>query len=157
VKLRSGLRLASGLVLVVGLSACGSGTTPPPPSPPPTTLAPFLLFDVPFPPLEADHFVFGEFSITAPGTLRATMDWTFASNVMHLYIMAGATCDGDAFVRYLDNGVATGCTLLGSDTDARTKPADFSVSVTQPGAARVFVYNLGPTSESGTVRITLAR
>jgi hypothetical protein len=71
--------------------------------------------------------VFADFNIGGSGAVRATMDWTFATNQMFLYIMAGITCTDQDFVTFLTTG------------------------------ARVFVVNLGPTGESGVVTITLTR
>jgi hypothetical protein len=152
-------RLLCGVAAIAWLPACGSGdiVPPPPATPTPTPLPPFVIFQAAFPPLDVGHFVLADFTIGDRGTVRATMDWTFPSNRMYLFIMAGLTCTDQDFITYLRTGTAATCTVLGSDEDPNTKPASITFNVTQPTGARVFVLNLGPTGESGFVNITLQR
>lgn len=154
----AGLRLAA-LSLVAVLPACGGGggIVDPPPPPTPTPLPPFVIFQSAFPPLQPGFFAFGDFTISAPGTVRATMDWTFPSNVMFLFVFSGTGCTEDDFIRFLDRGSSNVCVLLGSDVDSSTKPGLATFTATAAGGGRVFVLNLGPTGESGTVQITLQR
>jgi len=151
------LRVALGLALAVGLPGCGGNTGPDPPPPPTPTPAPapFVIFQSAFPPLTPGDGASGDFTIPAAGTVRATMDWTFPSNRMFIFVFSGLTCDD--FGTFLVTGAAPGCTVLGQDVDPNTKPASLSFTVAAGQGARVFVFNGGPTNESGVVQITLTR
>jgi hypothetical protein len=154
--LDKGTRLVVALVLMVGLPGCGGGTTTPPPVatpvPTPTTT---VIFESAFPPLVAGDGAAGDFAIPNNGNVRVTMDWTFASNRMYIWIFSGTTCTD--FMTFLQNGSAAGCTPLGQDIDPTTKPASISFDVAGAQNARILIVNLGPTNESGVVRITLTR
>lgn len=153
----AGLRLAA-LTLVAVLPGCGgdSGNTPivptPTPVPQPTTT---VIFQSAFPPLGAFDAAAGDFSIPNAGSVRVTMDWTFASNDMDIFVFSGTTCaDFETFFR---TGAAPGCTLLGQDIDPVRKPAVVQFTAAAAQNARILVLNLGPTNESGVVQITLTR
>ena len=156
-----GLRLALGLVLAALLPSCGGGTGPDPVSTPvPTpTLAPFVLLQSTFPPLDPGEIAIGDFTISAPGTLRATLEWTFATNRMGLIIFSGTTCTVDDFTDLIEQNLSASaaCTPLGANINPSVKPAVITINVTQPQGARVDIVNLGPTGESGTILITLQR
>lgn len=154
----SGLRLACAFALMIGLPACGGGgdvTGPGPtatPTPAPTTT---VIFQEAFPPLGAGDGVSTDFNIPNAGTVRATMDWTFATNNMALFIFAGTTCTD--LQGFFNNGAAAGCTVLGQHTTRGLKPGVFTFNVTAAQTVRVLVVNLGPTGESGVVQVTLTR
>jgi hypothetical protein len=151
-----GVRLVCALALMAGLPGCGGGTTTPPPVatpvPTPTTT---VIFQSAFPPLDPGDGAAGDFSIPNNGAVRVTMDWTFASNRMFIWIFSGTTCTD--FLTFLQTGVAPGCTVLGQDIDPATKPANITFDIAQTQNARILVVNLGPTSESGVVQVTLTR
>lgn len=149
--------LALVAALIVVLPGCGSTPVAPPPPPPTPTPTPTttVIFQSAFPPLDPGFFAFGTFDIPAAGSVRATMDWTFPANRMFLFIFNGTTCVD--FVTFLNTGAAPGCTLLGSDLEPNTKPALITFSASQAQQARVLVFNLGPTGESGVVQVTLTR
>jgi hypothetical protein len=152
------LRRALGLLLAALLPSCGGSSTGPERVPTPVpTLQPFVVFDVVFTDLVPGEMGMGEFTLSAPGAVRAEMDWTSASNQMYLFVMAGLTCGFDEFEVYLTSGSSPQCALLGSDTDPATKPAVITFANSTATGARVFVLNLGPTAEAGTIRITLQR
>ena len=154
--LNRGVLFTVALALMVGLPGCGGGTTTPPPVatpvPTPTTS---VIFQSAFPPLDPGDGAAGDFSIPNGGTVRVTMDWTFASNFMFIWVFSGTTCTD--FETFFDTGAAPGCTTLGMDIDPATKPASFTFNVAAAQNARILVVNLGPTNESGVVQITLTR
>lgn len=152
-------RLAVAFALMVVLPACGGGgsTSPNPvpaatPTPAPTTT---VIFQSAFPPLEQFGVAIGDFPIPNGGTVRATMDWTFATNDMIFFIFSGTTCTD--FETFFDTGSAPGCTLLGQHIALRAKPGVITFNVTAAQNARLLLANLGPTGESGVVQITLTR
>lgn len=153
-------RLAAALALLSVLPSCGGGSTgpnPPPAATPTPSLAPFVIFQSTFPPLDPGDIAFGDFTISAPGAVRATMDWTFPSNQVFLFVFSGTTCTPEDFVTFITTGPVGACTLLASDLDPSTKPAVATFNATAASGARVVVLNLGPTGESGTVQVTLTR
>jgi hypothetical protein len=153
-------RLTAVLALLAILPSCGGGSTgpnPPPAATPTPSLAPFVIFQSAFPPLDPGDFAYGDFTISAPGTVRATMDWTFPSNQMFLFVFSGTTCTEQDFITFINTGPVGACTMLASDLEPATKPGLATFNATAAGGARVVVLNLGPTGESGTVQITLAR
>lgn len=152
-----GFRLALGLVLAGLLPSCGGGTGPDPVVTPVPTLTPFVVFEAPFTDVGAGDVLMAEFTLSAPGAVRAEMDWTFPTNRMYIFVMRGLTCGFDEFDVYLATGSSPSCVLMGADTDPATKPALITFANTAATGARVFIYSLGPTAEAGTVRITLAR
>jgi hypothetical protein len=147
-------RVAAGLALVAWLPACGGSpvTPPPPPTPTPAPVT-SVIFQSAFPPLDRFDAAIGDFAIPDSGAVRVTMDWTFPSNDMDIIIFSGTTCAD--FEAFLSNGSAPGCTVLGQDLDPVRKPAVVTFNVAQAQNARILLYNLGPTSESGVVQITL--
>jgi hypothetical protein len=157
-----GLRLACAFALMIGLPACGGGgsvtgggnpTPTPVPTPTPTTTQ--VIFQAAFPPLDAGDGVIGDFSIPNSGAVRATMDWTFATNGMVFFIFSGTTCT--EFETFFSTGAAPGCTLLGQHIAPTIKPGVINFNVTAAQNARIVVVNLGPAGESGVVQVTLTR
>lgn len=143
--------LALALALTALLPACGDSGTSPDPTPS-ATPATTLLFQSAFPRLEPFQFVFTTFSVPTAGTVRATMDWTFTTNTMHLYVFEGSTCTD--FPSVLVTGGAPGCTVLGRHVVPGVKHGEFSFRVAALQEIRVLVGNEGPTSEAGIVQIT---
>ena len=152
-------RLAVAFALTVALPACGGGgsTSPNPvptatPTPAPTTT---VIFQSAFPPLDQFNYALGDFPIPNNGTVRATLEWTFATNDLLFFIFSGTTCTD--LETFLTTGSAPGCTLLGQQFTPGVKPKVISFDVTAAQNARILVANLGPTGESGVVQITLTR
>lgn len=150
-------RLAAASLLLLALPSCGGNDGIVDPSGPPTTLAPFVILQATFTALPANNFGGASITFGTPGAVRATMDWTLASNRMLLFVFAGTSCTTVDFGRFLDLGPSAVCTLLGSDVDPITKPAVVTFDVAAATGATVYILNLGPTPESGNVLVTLAR
>jgi hypothetical protein len=154
-----GRRLVCAFALMIGLPACGGGgsTAPNPvptatPTPAPTTT---VIFQSAFPPLDQFEYAVGDFPIPNNGAVRATLEWTFATNDMLFFIFSGTTCTD--FETFLTTGSAPGCTLLGQHFTPGVKPKVITFNVTAAQNARLLLANLGPTGESGVVQITLTR
>lgn len=150
-------RLAAASLLLLVLPCCGGDDGIIDPSGPPTTLAPFVILNATFTAVPPNNFGAASITFATPGAVRATMDWTLASNRMFLFVFAGTSCSTVDFGRFLDLGPSAVCTLLGSDVDPTTKPAVVTFDVTTATGATVYILNLGPTPESGNVLVTLTR
>jgi len=98
--------------------------------------------------LVVGQFVALEGPISGSGTLEATVEWTLATNDVDIYVTTDA-CSEQTFALFQ-------CTFLASADSATTKPEHVSLSVTA-GAYRVWVVNLGPTEEAGTVEVAITQ
>jgi hypothetical protein len=89
---------------------------------------------------------------TATGTLEATLNWSQASNTVYLYFSDG-TCVGLSTV-----GICAGrpcCTIMASATTT-AKPKTLSLAVA-PGSYTVWVANMGPGADTGTLTVAYTR
>lgn len=159
---RASFAMRTAGVLMIGLLAgCGGGgggnpsgpTTTPPPARTRTVLGTFGFQLVGIP--EANRvglaFDFGgpiEVTISPTGDMDAVVDWTFASNPVHLYLTAN-TCTATQFS-------TASCSIQRSTEGSSAKPR----TLTAPGLNgnyRVWVVNFGSSSESGTVQVGVTR
>ena len=92
-------------------------------------------------------------NLGAAGLVRATLQWTFASNDVDLWVLSGTTC-----ATVDSNGVPSGagCTILCQDIGTTGTSATCSFNSTS-GTALVWATNYGRTSESGTWIVTVTR
>jgi hypothetical protein len=89
------------------------------------------------------------FTTTAAGTIGATVDWTFSTNDVDLYLTRGTDpCTAEQF----NNST---CPFLDSATSATTQPETVSVPDLTAGAYTLYIGNFGPTEESVGFQITL--
>jgi hypothetical protein len=89
------------------------------------------------------------FTITAAGTIGATVDWTFSTNDVDLFLTRGTNpCAAAQF----NNST---CPFLDSATSATTQPETVSVPELTAGAYTLYIGNFGPTEESVGFQITL--
>ena len=89
------------------------------------------------------------FTTTATGTIGATIDWTFASNDVDIYLSQGTNlCSIDQFN---DDE----CQFLGSTTSASTKPETLSVPNLTAGPYTLYIVNWSFTDDSVGYQITL--
>lgn len=141
--------LAFGLTVL--LSACGgdSPTSPsiqPTPTPPPRPvtsvvaqgavggLKPFFLFVVP------------PFTTTSSGTIDVTVDWTFSTDDVDIYLARGA-CSFDDFI-------GRRCSMVAFSESFTAKPEKLSVSGAAAGTYTLLIGNLGPNEESLSYQVT---
>jgi hypothetical protein len=147
---RSTTRLASAaaaaLALVIGSAGCGSSSAVN--FPPKVTTSVVFESEVPFENLQRFQVVTNDFTVPA-GNLQITVDWSSPTDDLDI-VLSNPACDTLAFAA----GV---CKVLGSER-TNVKPARLSMATTAT-AYRLFVVNLGPHVESGTVvvRVTQAR
>ena len=91
------------------------------------------------------------FTTSATGTIGATVDWTFATNDIDIYLTSGTNlCSIDQF----NNDE---CQFLGSTTSVTTKPETVSVPNLAAGPYTVYLVNWGSTDDSVGYQITLTR
>ena len=157
----SRLCIISGILLIV--AACGGGDTPtspsrapstsaapapvPPPPPPPATVTRVLAEGSGF--IPALHLAAVPFSTDTTGTIAATVDWTFGTNDVDVYLTRGTDpCTIDQF-----NG--NRCPFLGLADSLTAKPETLSVPNLAAGPYTVYVGNFGPTDESISIQVTL--
>lgn len=89
------------------------------------------------------------FTTSAVGTIGATVDWTFSSNDVDLFLTRGTSpCTVAQFN-------SSQCPFLDSATSASTKPETVSAPDLTAGAYTVYIANFGPTQESVGFQITL--
>jgi hypothetical protein len=84
---------------------------------------------------------------TLPGTLDVTVDWTFASNNVDVYLARGS-CSFEQFV-------ATQCQVLSTSESATAKPEKLRVPGTTAGTYTLLVGNRGPADESVAYQVVL--
>ena len=149
------MALAIGGLLVN--SGCGGGSsTSPSPAPPPTPTPAPATTNIGQGTYQGPAGATGALaSITlgAPGLVRATLQWTFASNDVDLWVLSGTTC------ATVDNNrvpSGAGCTILCQDIGTTGTSATCSFNSTT-GTALVWATNYGRTSESGTWIVTVTR
>jgi hypothetical protein len=85
--------------------------------------------------------------------VRATLQWTFASNDVDLWVVSGTTCS-TVNAGLVPSG--PGCTILCQDIGVVGSSATCSFNSTS-GTALVWATNYGATSESGTWIVTVTR
>ncbi len=89
------------------------------------------------------------FTTTATGTIGVTIDWTFATNDIDIYLTRGTNlCSIDQF----NNDE---CQFLGRTTGVSTKPETLSVSNLTAGPYTLYIVNWGSTDDSVGYQITL--
>jgi hypothetical protein len=134
-----------GLALMMGLTACGGGSTSP--STPPATNPPAPVRSV------IGNFTYSlgpiglaqpvEVTVSGTGTVDATVQWTFASNDVDLFL-TDRNCNAASYL-----GLGS-CNILARADSFTSKPEVIRQSLGS-GVYRLWVYNDGPGSESGTL------
>jgi uncharacterized lipoprotein YbaY len=141
-------------VLALTVVACGdSGPTTPTPTTIVVAQGSAVLADV----LTAlvqdrpcDSLAFAAFTTAAPGTLEATVDWTFGTNDVDVAIVPGACNCGLAMAEQCQNELA-------SASSTTAKPERISVPNFAAGSYTLVIANFGPAQESVSYQVTLKR
>ena len=139
-KLR-GLYGTGVVLLCLGISGCGSDKIVNPPdfnAPPPE-----VVLDATFP-MDVNVGAGGLFDISSTGTIDATVDYTFADNMLVLYIASGE-CTGDMWA-------ADQCEYVAASFDG-PKPRTLSATNQPAGAYTLVILNRGPQAESFAVQV----
>ena len=143
-------RLATAGALAA-LVACGGGssgpTSTPTPVPTPTPCAQKVL-DSGSGSLPSRTLAYYDFSVPETGRLDVTLDWTYSSNLIGVYVTPANTCTLDEFN-------ARGCTfVLRSETTV--KPRKVSVTGVAAGNYRWLFANFGSTDDSVSYQVVLS-
>lgn len=132
--------LAAGLV--AGLVACGGGggggvvnSTPPPTPPPPVVVSQILGYS-----LSAGDVSYAPFATTSTGTLEATVDWTFGTNDLDVYLTP-SSCTFDQLT-------AARCTMLAFSESSTTKPEKARATNVAAGNYIIWIHNVGPADDT---------
>jgi hypothetical protein len=83
----------------------------------------------------------------AAATVDATVDWTFPSNNVNVYVTS-TSCTIQAFFS---------CTYVAKADTPTAKPERVAFTVTAAGNYRFWVVNFGPAAESGTLEIAITQ
>jgi hypothetical protein len=141
--------LAAGLL--AGLVACGgdgpTNVTPPPP-PPPTPPPPVVVSQIQGFALRAGFASFANFSTTSTGTLEATVDWTFATNDLDVYLTP-STC---TFAQLAANQ----CTMIAFSESETAKPEKARATNVAPGNYIIWIHNVGPADDTLSYQVVFS-
>lgn len=138
--------LAAALALVMGLTACGGGSTNPTPppvnnNPPPPVRSVIGNFTFSLGPIGLAQPV--EVTVSGNGTMDATVQWTFSANDVDLFL-TDRSCNATSIFN-LGN-----CNVMARADSFANKPEVIRQTL-GTGVYRLWVYNDGPGSESGTL------
>jgi hypothetical protein len=146
------------LAAVMALPACGGSdriVDPPPPPPPPAPVRTVLGSGSTA--LAVEEFVVVSFATTAAGALDATVDWTFASNLLLMYITQG-DCTVEQFAEDVcPDDPACACRIAVRSENPFVKPRVLSLASAAAGPYTLIVWNLGPEDESISFQVGLTR
>jgi hypothetical protein len=139
------LTLAPGLALVLIVAACGSGVTEPDPirSPTPTPIVRTVILtgSVALPSRTVDV---EPFSVSSPGTVDITVDWTYSASPIGVYVVRGV-CDLDQFN-------ARACDFL-TRSETRQKPRLITLPNVAAGNYFLLLANFADDSESLSMQV----
>jgi hypothetical protein len=147
--IRKFLAFSAGLTLALMLPACGSSSSPvtttPPTTTPPCTQTTLAQDSGP---VEALTVVGGPVTTTTSGRLDVTVDWTFPSSDIGVYLMTRDSCSEDRFN-------ADACTFI-IRSEGGGKPRKVSAPNLAAGAYDVWIANFSEQDESVSVRVVLS-
>jgi hypothetical protein len=137
--------LVAILALAVGCGGGGSPTTPATPTPPPTPPPPSVVLQSGYP-IAAGYLYAEFFSTDRTGTIDATIDYTFTTNQIVVWIARGS-CTAELFMANQCNYTAT--------SFAGSKPRRVSVTAAAAGTYTLIVGNGGPQDDSVSYQVVL--
>lgn len=137
------------------LASCGggdSGTTPATPvaTPTPAPVRSVVAqgnFSVSAPDDHSTYFVRRRLETTKAGTLEVTVDWTYASNTLWMYLAEGE-CTSDQFASNDCPGPACACKFAVESEVESPKPRVLAVASAAAGVRTLVVWNLGPREDA---------
>lgn len=155
--IRRKLALAGALALALMFGGCGGtkpcSENPTGPgcqvSPPPTQAPPVtkLIKEGSFSGLGARFLGVVPFSTDSTGTIDATVDWTFTTDNVDIYIVRG-TCTVDQFNN-------RSCPFVALSESQSGKPEKLTASNQAPGSFTLYIGNRGPAEEAVSYQVFL--
>jgi hypothetical protein len=101
------------------------------------------------------YFDWVTFTTTAAGRLETTVNWTYASNTVFMYIAEG-DCTGDKFANAdCPGGPTCECRFSAQSETTGPKPRVLTVASAAPGLRTLIVWNLGPREEAVSYQAVL--
>jgi hypothetical protein len=140
-----------GCMCVLSLSGCGGGsdtptapkvTPTPTPLPPPQVVAQGTGLS-----LESEFVGRVPITTTRAGSLKATVDWTFATNDIDVALVR-SNCTFDQFT-------AAQCQILSISASATAKPEVIQADGAAAGDYTLFIENTGPADETLSFQVVL--
>ncbi|MEO8362272.1 MAG: hypothetical protein ABI672_19760 [Vicinamibacteria bacterium] len=95
-----------------------------------------------------------DFTLTAAGTVTATLRWTLATSDLDIWVLSGLTCSSVNVDTDVPQG--TGCTILCQDIGTTGTSATCSFSA-PAGSYRFWAANYSGTNETGSFTVTVTR
>ena len=143
-------RIVSVAAAVSVLPGCGSSTTPTPiptpaPTPPPPIVETIVSSGSGTVPNRVLAFI--PFTTSAAGRIDVTVDWTFATNDVHVYLVRG-DCTFEQFV-------ARQCTIVTFSESTIAKPERLTAPGSSAGNYLLLIGNAGPADESVAFQVVL--
>ena len=89
------------------------------------------------------------FTTNANGTVDVTVDWTFVTNNVQIYLADGQ-CSAEQFNSY-------DCVFAGRSESLTAKPERLQLTNLRAGTYSLLIYNGGPTVESVSFQIVFTR
>jgi hypothetical protein len=152
------LTLIAVSLLVVASCGDGDGGSPAAPTPTPAPVPQVIQqggFSLPAPVGDEGFFGLVEVRTSAAGTWEATVDWTFPTNTLFMYVATGS-CTVEQFSSdACPESAACACQFATRSELAAPKPRILTVPNAAAGTRTLIVWNLGPREESGTYTIRL--
>lgn len=147
--IRKLLAVSAVLALALMLPACG-GSSSPVTTTPPTTTPPCTQTTVAQDsgPVEALTLVGGTLTTATTGRLDVTVDWTFSSSDIGVYLTTRNSCSGDQFN-------AGTCTFI-FQSEGGAKPRKVSAANLAAGAYDLLIANFSEQDESVSVLVVLS-
>jgi len=153
---RRKLALTQTLVLALMLGACGGDdcsdhpttpecSPPPSPSPTPTPITRRLIGEGSFSNLGERVIAEIPFNIDSRATIEATVDWTFATDDVDIFLVHGRCT--------LDQFNTDTCPFAAFATNASTKPETVTAPNQEAGSYALYILNWGPAEESVSFQI----
>lgn len=148
--------LATAVAFALLLGGCGGGDDPPclnptapgcQPSPLPSPEVRTLILEGSFSGLEELMLARVPFDTPSTGRIEATVDWTFATDDVDIYLVRG-TCTLDQF----NTGT---CPFVTFSESASTKPETISAGNQAASSYSLYIGNRGPAQESVSFQIFL--
>lgn len=150
---RSMLTLTAGIAIASTLGACGGSSSPAAPPPPPATTLPACTQSVVFSGSDswgAGELGYNDFSVPDSGRLDITVDWTYASSKIGVYVVPVNTCTLDQFN-------ARSCNFLVRSEPSNVKPRKISTPNFAAGNYRWLIANFSDSAESISLQFVLSK